>query len=211
MGVLAAVEDAGLEVSGVCGTSSGALVGALWASGSSISELSDRLSAQTPLSMMRLHPYIWRGLFSMDAVVAQLRVWLPPRFEDLPFPFGVGVLAPGGGAQLITHGALPEAVAASCAIPYLFAPVMIEGVAYRDGGVVDRTGLIAWRATRGQQPTVLHLVDRTGGALTDIAAIPPDVKRIHTPRSGACFWNLGDFGAQVETARGVAESVLAGR
>jgi predicted acylesterase/phospholipase RssA len=208
VGVLAAIEEAGVTVSGVCGTSSGALVGALWASGIRGADLAGRLSAQTPLSMMCTHARIWRGLFTMDAVIDQLADWLPPRIEDLPLPFGVGVMAPDGTAQVITAGPLPEAVAASCAIPYIFAPVDVDGISYRDGGVVDRTGLSVWRAARGPQPTWLHLVDRTGGAHTDMAAIPEDVQCIQTPSSGARFWNLGDFAAQVSEARSIAEGVL---
>ncbi len=210
IGVLKALESANFKVGALCGTSSGALVGALWAAGVPIPEIAERLSAQTPLSMMHLHPHMWRGLFSMGAVIQELTAWLPARFEDLEIPFAVGVVDPGGKATLLTKGPLPQAVAASCAIPYVFAPVVIDGVAYRDGGVVDRTGIQGWRAIRGVRPTVLHLVDRSGGGHTDVKNIPLDVCRIHTPRSGARFWNLGDFGAQLEEARVIASGVVAG-
>ena len=208
VGVLQAIEQADVEVTGICGTSSGALVGSLWASGMPASQIAEHLSAQIPLSMMSPHLKVWRGLFTMNRVLEQLRVWLPPRIEDLPIPFGAGVLGLDGEPIVLRSGSLPEAVAASCAIPYVFAPVEVDGVRYRDGGVVDRTGLTGWRAARGQRPTVLHLVDRTGGAVTDLGSIPADVVCVRTPRSGAQFWDLGDFSAQVAEARDCAQKLL---
>ena len=55
---------------------------------------------------------------------------------------------------------------------------------------------------------MLHLVDRTGGAETDVAAIDPDVHIIRTARSGARFWNLGDVARQVQEAEDQADIVL---
>ena len=210
-GVLCAVEERGDQVTGICGTSSGALVGSLWAAGCRGAELAERLSGQTPLSMMKLHWEVWRGLFTLDAVIRQLSEWLPPRIEDLPVPFGVGVMAPDGTAQVLTEGPLPAAVAASCAIPHLFAPVRIGDASYRDGGVVDRTGLTGWRAIRGQTAVVLHLVERTGGAQTDPAQIGEVSGIVRTPRSRARFWSLGDFSGQLEESRRLAHSALLGR
>ena len=200
-GVLSAVDERGDRISGICGTSSGALVGALWAAGCRGALLAERLSGQTPMSLMKWNPYFWRGLFSMNDVIDQLSAWLPARIEDLPIPFGVGVMSPDGSSQILTSGSLPHAVAASCAIPYIFSPVEIDGVAYRDGGVVDRTGLNGWRAISAQRPIVLHLVDRTGGANTDLSQIPKEVRLIQTPRSRARFWSLGDFDGQLNEAR----------
>jgi NTE family protein len=127
-GVLSAVEDSGIEVGGVCGTSSGALAGALWCAGHSAKTVADKLSVQTPLSMLRPGIHMWRGLFSMRAVLSQLRDWLPPTFADLDRPFAVGVMGPSGEAVLLRDGPLPEAVAASCSIPWLFQPIEVDGV-----------------------------------------------------------------------------------
>ena len=210
VGVLRAVERSSLPVDGVCGTSSGALVGSLWAAGLDSFEIEQRVSAQTPLSMMRFHCKPWRGLFQMRSVIAQLREGLPPTFEELDRPFGVGVMNAEGKAQILSSGSLPEAVAASCSIPIVFAPVRVDGVWYRDGGVVDRTGLHNWREIRGERATLLHLVDRTGGAPTLIGDIPQDVRVVRTRRSGAQFWSLGDFAGQVSEAEQSALSGLVG-
>ena len=200
VGVLRALERRDITVDGICGTSSGALVGSMWANGVTADVLAERLAAQTPISMMRLHRRPWLGLFEMGAVIEQLREWLPPRFEDLPRPFGVGVATRDGQACVLHSGPLPEAVAASCAIPVVFAPVSICGRQYVDGGAVDRTALNAWHEIRGRRRTILHLVDRTGGAISPEMEIPETVDVIRTRRSGASFWSLGDFAGQFAEA-----------
>jgi len=205
-GFLAGVEEAGLEVEGICGTSSGALVGALWLAGFGSDEIARELSADAPLRSLAPRLAAWSGLFSMDKVLTRLRGWLPPRFEDLDRPFGVGVLRTDGGGEIVTSGSLPEAVAASCAVPYLFAKVTVDGRRLGDGGAVDRLFLEPWRNHRGlAAPPLVHLVDRSAGAPTDV---PEGVPVVRTPRSGASFWNLGDFGGQLEEARALTAAVI---
>ena len=205
LGVLESLETEGWNVQGVCGTSSGALVGALYASGMSLEEIAEELSAQVPLTQLAFHAAPWKGMFSLRRVVKRLHDWLPPRFSDLERPFAVGVMGADGQHVLLREGALPEAVAASCAIPMVFAPVLVEGVPYQDGGFVDRLGADAWTDWRGPRPTVVHLVDRSNGAPTPP---PENALLIRTPRSGAQFWSLGDFHGQIQEARSLADQAL---
>lgn len=205
-GFLSGVEEAGLPVGGLCGTSSGALVGALWLAGFPAARIAEELSADAPIRSMSPRLAVWGGVFSMDKVLVRLREWLPPRFDDLGRPFGVGVLRTDGAGELVTSGSLPEAVAASCAVPYLFAKVPVDGRRLGDGGAVDRLFLSPWRAHRGLEVAPLvHLVDRSAGAPTDV---PDDVAVVRTPRSGAKFWNLGDFEGQMEDARRATRTVV---
>lgn len=206
LGFLTGVEEARLEASGLCGTSSGALVGAMWASGMSIEAIREELTSRPPSNMLQGHWRIWRGLFLFDRAIARLRELLPPRVEDLPMPFAAGVRAPGGGHALLTSGPLPEVVAASCAMPFVFAPVVVDGVQYQDGGAVDRLGIDRWRALRGDVPTVIHWVDRTAGKEDDVEV--GDAIVVQTPRSGANFWNLGDVSGQLEEARSLTQAAL---
>ena len=85
-------------------------------------------------------------------VVERLRDLLPATFEELEMEFAVGVVDASTGRHIVVDsGPLPEAVAASAAIPCVFAPLSIPGAAggpFADGGVVDRTGLSAWRESR---------------------------------------------------------------
>lgn len=205
-GFLRAVEDAGLPVGGVCGTSSGALAGAMWAAGHSATAIARELSARRPVYWLRPNWRFWRGGFSLDAMVRKLEDILPPRFEDLRRPLGIGVMTLDRRGVLLTSGSLPHAVAASCAIPYLFAPVRVDGTWYADGGLVDRTALRAWRAFRGEVPVLLHFVEKSLSPQGegDLAGVP----MVRTPRSNAKLWNLGDFSGQLEEARRRADEVI---
>jgi predicted acylesterase/phospholipase RssA len=208
-GFLAAVETSDLEVDGICGTSSGALAGSLWAAGMSAAEIARELSAQAPIRLFRPSWTPWRGLMSLGHIIERLRDWLPPTFADLARPFGVGVRYPDGSAGVLTSGPLPEAVAASCAIPGVFTPVCVAGVPLQDGGVVCRTGLDAWRATRDAPHTLLHLVDRSGNGAEPVGPAPEGVCVVRTPRSQARFWDLGDFLGQMDEARRLASDEIA--
>ncbi len=204
-GFLAAVEDVGLEVDGVCGTSSGALAGALWSAGMPAEELFHELCHRTPLSWVAPHWRPWKGLFRMDPVLHRLAEHLPDRVDQLPHAFGAGVAAEGE-AHLLTAGPLVAAVAASCAVPYLFVPVEVEGRAFVDGGAVDRTMLSRWRAQRPGHTVVLHLLDPSHGAGGDDSAQADVVVR--SPRSGARLWSLGDARGRFDAARTRAGAVL---
>jgi NTE family protein len=59
-----------------------------------------------------------------------------------------------------------EAVLASCAVPWLFAPVEIEGREYVDGGVWSPTNLDAAPATRGSR--VLCLAPTAAASLQSL-------------------------------------------
>ncbi len=209
-GFLDAVEDAVKEgtfsVDGICGTSSGAMVGALWAAGWPAHRIADELGGAPPMRWMKMSWTPWRGLFGMDRVISHLGRLLPDRIEDLSVPFGVGVVGPDGKATLLTEGPLAAAVAASCAMPIVFAPVQLPGGPHHDGGAVDRIGLDAWRAWRGIRPTIVHLVQRSAGP--ESAPLPEDVRVVHSERSRASFFSLGDLYGQLEETRAATEKVL---
>ncbi|MFH1811166.1 MAG: patatin-like phospholipase family protein [Pseudomonadota bacterium] len=206
IGVLRAVEELGLDVQGVCGTSSGALIGALWAAGLSSDALLDEIARRRPLQWTRPHWPPWRGLLSLAPLLERLREQLPPSFENLRRPLAVGVVDDRGQHALLHSGPLPEAVAASCAIPHLFAPIEIAGQTYSDGGARDRIGLDAWRAWRGEHLVLLHLVERSHGP--SHGPLPENVTVLPSARSGAGLWSLGDIPRQVEETRCSARRLL---
>ncbi|HEX5656873.1 MAG TPA: patatin-like phospholipase family protein [Polyangiales bacterium] len=88
------------------------------------------------------------GLFSIDPYEQFFREFMErraiaPRFSSLPKPLALVAHDLDAGARTV-FGAQPlldvpvaEAVAASCAIPVLFAPVRLAGRDYIDGGLGD--------------------------------------------------------------------------
>lgn len=78
--------------------------------------------------MLRPNLQPWKGgVLSLDPTVERLRQLLPATFEELPIPLAVGVVDKTGKHTLVRSGPLPEAVAASAAIPMIFAAVDVPG------------------------------------------------------------------------------------
>lgn len=206
IGFLDALEASGLPVEALCGTSSGAMVGALWAAG----HRADRIATEVPrppISALRLSYRPWEGLLDQREMLRRLRQLLPAQFSGLERPFAVGCMSMDGKPVLIQDGSLPEAVAASCAIPWLFRPVLVDGVPTLDGGPLDRTFLKPFRAWRGQRQTLVHLVERSIGQKA-----PPelgDLPVVHSPRSRAGLFHLGPFEDERRISRAAAVPVLA--
>jgi len=73
------------------------------------------------------------------------------------------------GAPDAPRATVAQAVLASCAVPWIFAPVEIGGREYVDGGVWSPTNLDAVPAGRGSR--VLCLVPTAGSALTALSRV----------------------------------------
>ena len=226
-GVIAAIEDSKkFTVQRIVGTSSGSLAGSLFASGLSADEISNELSKQRPIKLVSPVINPRGGLFSMRSVINHLRTILPKDFDDLPIPLAVGVIDyKTKEFALIDSGDLPEAVAASCAIPDLFKPVVAGKGAnrrlYADGGVSDRTGLNDYsKWTKGvntndgniDRKCMVHLVESTGKYEATCAAeeakLPASRLLIRTPRANANFFSLKDYERQRLVAYRIAMKAI---
>ena len=187
------------------GTSSGALAGACLAAGWSAERVFAELTADRPLAFVRPSWLPWRGVLDLGPMVAHLRTLLPATFAELPVPLSVGVVGPAGH-RLIASGPLPEAVAASCAIPYVFRPIALGGEHLADGGAADRTGLAAWRASHPDELPIVHLLERSHNRdrpdpREPTPALLDGLTVVRSPRSGASLWSLGDVAARRDATR----------
>ncbi|RIH86019.1 putative NTE family protein [Meiothermus luteus] len=144
IGVLEVLEAQGFEAEVVAGTSMGAVVGALYASGKRPGEILE-IARSTP--WLRLLDLVPRpGLISQRALREFLARHLPPRFEHLKRRLVVtAVDLEAGRLAYFTEGDLPGAVLASAAYPGLVAPVQYQGRTYVDGGVLDNLPVDAAR------------------------------------------------------------------
>ena len=189
-----------IEPTGICGTSSGSVVGALWANGMGEADMIELLNVSRPLSQVDFHWQIWKGLFVFDTFKTRLREVLPEKIEDLPIPFGVGLCTMERQAIVVTQGNLVDAIAASCAVPYMFHPMPFEGRLYRDGGFADRIGAVGWAKFRGETapPAIAHIVNRSNGVANEVGL--DHIPIVRTPRSFASLWSIGDFLGQIDEA-----------
>ena len=115
-------------------------------------------------------PAPYRGLLTLRGAIDRLRQLLPETFPQLQRSFSCGVVSSAGKHIVLSSGSLPEAVAASAAVPLLFCPVNIPGRddgPFIDGGKVDRVGLEPWKQhceefSRPVAPlTLVHVIARS--------------------------------------------------
>ncbi|WP_332775760.1 patatin-like phospholipase family protein [Polaromonas sp.] len=140
VGVIAALEEAGLKPDLVVGTSAGSLVAALYASGKSSAQLQ-----QTALNMEEVAitdwmlPIVGRGMFRGDALARYVNDLVAGRLiENMRIPLGIVATDLGSGqAMLFQRGDTGTAVRASSAVPAVFVPVKINDREYVDGGLVS--------------------------------------------------------------------------
>jgi len=139
IGVIRALERAGVHPDVVCGTSVGALVGAAYAAG----EL-DRfeqwvvgLGVWDVVTLMDVS--LGSGLFKGQRLMDLLGQHFADRpIEELPIPFAAVATALQTGAEVwLRRGSTLDAVRASIALPGLFAPVVRDGHVLVDGGLVN--------------------------------------------------------------------------
>lgn len=147
LGVLAVLEREGVPIHGVAGVSAGAVVGALHCAGLRADDLNEFLPE---LGWRLLANPAWpgRGWLSFDS----LEDWIEDLIGDVYFsqlrrPLAVGVTELETRAPVtFTAGRVARVVHASCAVPGLVAPVVIDGRRYADGGASNNLPAAAARA-----------------------------------------------------------------
>ena len=137
IGVLQELEHRQVPVSVVAGTSVGALVGSLWASGLSGREI-ETLARSEHLDLSEVSGS-WQGLYSSEPMRAPLEKAFKGRpIESWPLRFGaVATELSRGERRLLASGDGVVAVQASSAMPVLFLPVAVRGERLVDGALVE--------------------------------------------------------------------------
>jgi NTE family protein len=134
IGVLRVLEQEGIPVRVVTGTSVGALIGACYCSGLSLAEMQDvaHNTRFTTFARWTLSRY---GFATNDRMVTFLHRTLKCKtFEEMRIPLGVAATDFNTGEGVVFHsGSIVDPVRASCAYPGMFLPVEIRGRYLVDG------------------------------------------------------------------------------
>lgn len=138
LGVLKALEEAGIAPDVLSGSSSGSIVGAFIASGKEPEETLELMKKYRFLDYVSVNLSV-TGLLTLDRLERNLKKQLPARtFFDLKLPFYVSVSNINSGKVEYLHaGPLATAVKASCSLPFAFSPVKLNRQLYLDGGLLD--------------------------------------------------------------------------
>jgi NTE family protein len=142
IGVIKALESQGIFPNLVVGTSAGSVIAALYASGYRGTELQKiALSLDEAAITDWALPFSGRfgGMIKGDALQAMVnRLVKNQTIENMSMPLGiVGTDLQTGNGVLFQRGDTGQAVRASCSIPGVFQPTIIQGREYVDGGLVS--------------------------------------------------------------------------
>ena len=134
IGVLKVLEEEGIPVRMVAGTSVGAIMGAAYCSGLTIAEL-EELSHNVRFTTFARWTLSRYGFASNDRMTAFLQRTLKVQtFEEMRIPLGVTATDFNTGkGTVFTSGSIIDPVRASCAYPGMFLPVEIRGSWLVDG------------------------------------------------------------------------------
>lgn len=138
IGVLKALEEMGVEISMISGTSAGSIVGALYARGYKPEEI---LSIIQKVSVFKsVKPaWTWVGLLSLEGLKDVFLKYIPENnFDALKMPLTVAATdIKKGEIVYFSKGELIPCIMASSCVPAVFAPISFDGRLLVDGGVLD--------------------------------------------------------------------------
>lgn len=178
VGVLDALVAAGIEPDIIAGTSMGALVGGVYASGRHDALRDWALSADRRIVASLVDVgFLGGGL--VDGV--RITEWLgglkiAPHIEDLKLPFAAVATDLTTGREVwLRQGKLVRAIRASISMPGIFSPVDVEGEWLVDGGLVNPVPVSLCRAMGADFIIAVNLnEDLLGRRLLPEIAVTPD-------------------------------------
>ncbi len=115
----------------------GAVVGVLYAAGYSPGGIRKILKEET---FSKMTGFSWRrtGLYNLEKMKTTLQKYIPEDdFSSLKKPFYLGLSNLNEAQKETRHsGAIYDYLVASCSVPGVFSPVVVDGVCYVDGGLM---------------------------------------------------------------------------
>ena len=138
LGVIKALEEFGVTIDFISGTSSGAITGALYSYGYKPAEIVNMIASTSFARSLRF-AWAWTGLLSLEGLKELFLKFIPENsFEALKIPIVVAATdIKKGKIEYFTKGELIPAILASSCVPAMFNPVLLNGGLYVDGGILD--------------------------------------------------------------------------
>ena len=178
IGVIEELEARGYAIRSIAGSSMGALVGGIYATGK-LEVFSDWVRPLQRLDVLRLLDWTLSGggFIKGDRIIGVLRELIGEAdIEDLPIPYtAVAVDLDVQREVWFSRGPLFDAIRASIAIPTVFRPHRLHGRLLVDGGLLNPLPV---------SPTLRDLTDATIAVDVNAPAEPLDRYRNHTDESG---------------------------
>ncbi len=134
IGVLRVLQEAGIPIDCVAGTSVGALIAVGFCAGTSLDEM-EKVGASTSFTDFGRWTPSWLGLATNQRMEKYLVRLTPVKtFEELQIPLAIAATDIVEGVSVYySHGSLIPPLRASCAYPGLFVPIQYENRTLVDG------------------------------------------------------------------------------
>jgi NTE family protein len=140
IGVIRAIEERGLRIRNISGTSMGALIGGMYAAEKldTYAEWAWQLERSDVVKLLDFS-FNWKSLFKGERIFEVLQELIGDRrIEDLGRGFTAVATALDEQREVwLNRGSLFSAMRASCAVPGVFSPVEFNGQLLVDGGLVN--------------------------------------------------------------------------
>jgi NTE family protein len=137
--VLEVLEQDGIPIQAIAGTSAGSIIGALYAAGMPLPEIKRNLLNAKWQDVLKL-TIPKQGMISSEGIYRFMEKILPvKKFSSLSLPFAaVATDLKTAEKVVITTGSIARAVQASCSLPIIFTPTEISRKILVDGGVASQ-------------------------------------------------------------------------
>ena len=210
VGVLKYVEQSGVPIDMVVGTSIGSIVGGLYSMGTTSEQLDS-------LFRNRAWSDVFTGSLMGDSIVRTLRELTGSEvsFESLKIPFRcVAVDMNKMKEVVLKEGTLAQAMRASMAIPLVFKPVKMGNMKLVDGGVLNNLPV---DVARDMGADIVIAVDLTVNKHKDdsslLTLLRPDLRKYQRNCKDADIYinpNLKGYGSEDFSPTKIAEMITLG-
>lgn len=167
IGAIKAMVSSGYNITSVAGTSMGALVGGIYASGR-LCEFEEWVSGLDVMEVLRLTDISLskKGFVKGTRIIEKMKEIVHDRnIEDLEIPYcAVATDLIRGRERIFKAGSLFDAIRASISIPTFFQPFSLGGDYFVDGGLVN--------------PIPINRVERTEGDLLAVVDVNADIPHV---------------------------------
>jgi NTE family protein len=138
LGVMKALDEFGVKINYLSGTSAGSITGALYSYGYKPDEIINIISSTSLTRTLRI-AWKWTGLLSLEGLSQLFLKYIPENnFDALKIPLTIAATdIKKGRIEYFSTGELIPAILGSCCVPAVFNPVELNGGLFVDGGVLD--------------------------------------------------------------------------
>ncbi|AKJ67095.1 patatin [Pandoraea thiooxydans] len=187
IGAIRALHDAGVKPDVVCGTSIGALIGAVYANGDLdwLEQWASRLTWQTVVRLLDLR--ISGGFLGGKKVIRLFEDQFEGRtIDQLNMPYAAVATELDSGREIwLQEGSIVDAVRASIAIPGIFTPVWHDGIWLVDGSLSNPVPVSTVRAMHADCIIAVDLNNDILNGRDFGGAVPDSLNPDGEPHAGA--------------------------